>query len=617
MPKIPTFESQARPTAEVGGIKTSFQVPVTNDLFTKAQSALTNYYIKEKEEEAKLKAIDYENKALPKLYEVYDKYKNNPFPTDAADGFQREGKQVIDNFINENLSNENRFVQRAVSTKLGANLTQLNLATIKSSRDAMEKNSERIDKDWDSGLVSKMGTIPDFIKSGQAYNETAEYINNKYMGDPYTKKIKLDEKFKIIDTFSMVQDSKSPEQFLQKLKENPELYKNADLNLKSQLIFQAQEGLNKNISDSNIDNVLDNKLGIYAEGGGVQNVDGKIIKKKDLEEGMNRKALDKNLSPDKVVELSINNNTTVPLYKSVINGGYSNISDTGNKQITRQGLEYYKIFKNQNGFNTLKSEYQIDKQTLESYSRMDFSMNVLKETFDSAFSRELQIKSKPESYKFLNVSDKNVDSEFSKIDMPGLFLGDIQNVQSTKYILRNIANIYYKAGGSESDSLSAASKFIEENYRMDLFNQIIPKDNSQPEYHDAAIKAYIKKLYDEKRINIEKHKLDDIIPDYYNIGDFSNNQGFTLRNKKTNEAISIGATTALGDFDEEIYDSSRLTLKDIRAKVYPLTEDARYKDWVIKYDGLRTAKKRISDLSKPVVESGFGKPKDFDFDLKK
>jgi hypothetical protein len=613
MPKIPTFESQARPTAEVGAVKASFQVPLTNDLFSKAQTALTDYYVKEKEEEAKLKSIDYQNKALPKLYEVYDKYKNNPFPSEAADGFNKEATEVINNFINENLSNENKFVQRAVSTKLGANLTQLNLATIKSSRDAMEKNAERVDKDWDSGLVSKMGTIPDYIESGQAYNESAEYVNNKYMGDPYTKKIKLDEKFKIIDTFSMVKDSKSPEQFLKNLKENPELYKNADLNLKSQLIFQAQENLNKNISDSNIDNILDGKLGIYAEGGGVQNVDGKIIKKKDLEEGMNRKALDKNLSADKVVELSINNNTTVPLYKSVINGGYSNISDTGNKQITRQGLEYYKIFKNQNGFNTLKSEYQIDKQTLESYSRMDFSMNVLKETFDSAFSRELQIKSKPESYKFLNVSDKNVDSEFSKIDMPGLFLGDIQNVQSTKYILRNIANIYYKAGGSESDSLSAASKFIEENYRMDLFNQIVPKDNSQPEYHDAAIKAYIKKLYDEKKINIEKHKLDDIIPDYYNIGDFSNNQGFTLRNKKTNEAISIGATDALGDFDEEIYNSSRLTLKDIRTKVYPLTEDVRYKEWFLKYDALRTAKKRISDMSKPVVESGFGKPRDFDF----
>jgi hypothetical protein len=208
MPKIPTFESQARPTAEVGAVKASFQVPLTNDLFSKAQTALTDYYVKEKEEEAKLKSIDYQNKALPKLYEVYDKYKNNPFPSEAADGFNKEATQVINNFINENLSNENKFVQRAVSTKLGANLTQLNLATIKSSRDAMEKNAERVDKDWDSGLVSKMGTIPDYIESGQAYNESAEYVNNKYMGDPYTKKIKLDEKFKIIDTFSMVKDSK-------------------------------------------------------------------------------------------------------------------------------------------------------------------------------------------------------------------------------------------------------------------------------------------------------------------------------------------------------------------------------------------------------------------------
>ena len=49
MPKIPTFESQLRPTAEVPSVKASFQVPVSNDLFTKAQSALTDYYVKEKE----------------------------------------------------------------------------------------------------------------------------------------------------------------------------------------------------------------------------------------------------------------------------------------------------------------------------------------------------------------------------------------------------------------------------------------------------------------------------------------------------------------------------------------------------------------------------------------
>ena len=244
MPKIPTFEVQGRPTAEVGGVKSNIQMPLETSL-TKVGSAIANYYVREQEEEAKLKSIDYQNKALPKLYEVYDKYKNNPFPSEAADGFNREGSQVINNFISENLSNENKFVQRAVSSKLNANLSQLNLATIQSSRKAMELNADRVDKDWDSGLVSKMGTIPGFIESGQAYNESAEYINNKYAGDPFTKKIKLDEKFKIIDTFSMVKDSKEPISFLQKIKEDPSSYKNADLNLKSQLILQAQENFLK------------------------------------------------------------------------------------------------------------------------------------------------------------------------------------------------------------------------------------------------------------------------------------------------------------------------------------------------------------------------------------
>jgi len=71
MPKIPTFESQGRPTAEVGGVKSNLQMPLETSL-TKVGSAIANYYVKEQEEEAKLKSIDYQNKALPKLYEVYE-----------------------------------------------------------------------------------------------------------------------------------------------------------------------------------------------------------------------------------------------------------------------------------------------------------------------------------------------------------------------------------------------------------------------------------------------------------------------------------------------------------------------------------------------------------------
>lgn len=289
MPKIPTFESQLRPTAEVPSVKANFQVPVSNDLFTKAQSALTDYYVKEKEEEAKLKSIDYQNKALPKLYEVYDKYKNNPFPSEAADGFNKEATEVINNFINENLSNENKFVQRAVSTKLGANLTQLNLATIQSSRKAMETNSERIDKDWDSGWVSKF-IIPGYLESGQADNEVAEYVNNKYMGDPYTKKIKLDEKFKIKDTFLIVRDAKDPISFLEKIKQNPDLYKNADLNLKTQLILQAQEE-----SKKTTDGIM-----IYDKfTKGVDPIIGTNADKKETLETVEKIAMQKVYSPEK------------------------------------------------------------------------------------------------------------------------------------------------------------------------------------------------------------------------------------------------------------------------------------------------------------------------------
>jgi len=288
MPKIPTFEVQGRPTAEVGGVKSNIQMPLETSL-TKVGSAIANYYVREQEEEAKLKSIDYQNKALPKLYEVYDKYKNNPFPSEAADGFNREGSQVINNFISENLSNENKFVQRAVSSKLNANLSQLNLATIQSSRKAMETNSERIDKDWDSGWVSKF-IIPGYLESGQADNEVAEYVNNKYMGDPYTKKIKLDEKFKIKDTFLIVRDAKDPISFLEKIKQNPDLYKNADLNLKTQLILQAQEE-----SKKTTDGIM-----IYDKfTKGVDPIIGTNADKKETLETVEKIAMQKVYSPEK------------------------------------------------------------------------------------------------------------------------------------------------------------------------------------------------------------------------------------------------------------------------------------------------------------------------------
>ncbi len=601
MPKIPTFTTEARPTAEVGGVRSSVQAPMptfAGDL----QKSIAKYYVAEKQEEAKIKSVEYENKSWNGLYDIIEKNANNPYPSEASSNYLRDTEQYKNNFLNTELANADNFTKKAFLQKFEANTRSGLLAVERQSRMKLDLNKKSQDEQFGSNLTTKIRLDPTFAA-------TAPLEANDYVSRNYADQFVIEEKTKFFNDLisSTKLDMENPEQLLLKLSEDPSLYSNIP-EQKEKAIIQAQKTINEGLAITNVDNILDNKLGVYASGGQLKNVDGNVIKEKDLQEGMNRKAQSGTLTPAQVIELSIGNDTAVPLYKSIINGGSANISDTGNKQLTRQGLEYYKLFKTQNGFNSLKSTYKIDSETLSSYARMDFATNVLKETFDSAFAREVEIKNKPENYKLRTVDDKKIDSTFAKIDMPGFFLGDIQNVQTTKYLLKNIANIYYKAGGDQDSALDGAKQFIEQNYRMDLFQQIVPKDNSQPEYHDAAIKTYIKKLYDEGRINKETNKLDDIIPIYYSQGGFSDVQGIILKNKTNDQAISIGASTPLGDFDEAVYDSARLTQKDIVEKVYPLQKDIRFADYVQKFDLLRNKRKRIFELAQPFVKSGFGQP---------
>jgi hypothetical protein len=243
MPKIPTFESQTRPTAEVGGIKTSFQVPVTNDIFTKAQSLVADYYIKEREEEAKIKSLDYENKLLPKLYDAYDKHSKNPFPSEASSSFLKEGKEIMQSIADNELAGENNFVKRRFLAKGNASLSTINLATLQKSRLLMEEEKKKVGNDFKSGLYTEltMGTkdIP------FAQQKAADYVNND-ISDPdptvsaNKKKFELDSMYKDIDTLAMQKDSSSDNTFLDRLKKDPNLYPRVDLNDRVKFISYAQ-----------------------------------------------------------------------------------------------------------------------------------------------------------------------------------------------------------------------------------------------------------------------------------------------------------------------------------------------------------------------------------------
>lgn len=617
MPKIPTFQSQRRITAEASGLQTGIQIsPTATPAAALADVARVaeEYYIKQRDNNEKLEAKKKFYEMKSESDKIIESQKNN------SDEFQSVNiyNQQFGEYRKQQLSQiKNKRVKQRLETLLDIDQAENVYNIKKNSFIAMEKLSNELYNQEQNSLGIKY-TLENNPKKkneilNQQINSAAEYENIHGMGEAWLKK----ETKKIIANGELfnVEKAIANNQFdlaLNILKQS----KSIDVNQVQTQALKIENEYKKVLAKNNIDNIILNDVGVLAVGGQLQNIDGSEIKKTDLEDGMNRMAsatnsLGQNIyTPDKVIEKSIKNNTTVPFYKNVIVAGSANISDTGDQTLTKKGLELYKYFKTQNGLPTLRTTYNLDKETLETYARLDFATNVLKETFDSAFKRELQIKNKPETFRLRSVSDKKIDSEFNNIDMEGLFLGDIQNVQTTKYLLSSIANMYYKAGGTEEDALAGARKYIEDNYRQDMFNQVVPRNNFNlnDEEHDVAIKLYIKKIYDEGLINKEKHKLDDIYPAYFSYGNFNSQQGFVLTNKKTNEPLTIDASLPSGDFDDRVYNSSRLTQKDVINKVYPLYKNKKFDNYSVKFELLKQKNIRIQNLKQPILKSGFGDP---------
>ena len=75
MPKIPTFTSELRPTAEVGTVKSNIQIPLSQTIGTAlapVTKAVVQHAINEKNLENKSEALSLENKALLELTDVFE-----------------------------------------------------------------------------------------------------------------------------------------------------------------------------------------------------------------------------------------------------------------------------------------------------------------------------------------------------------------------------------------------------------------------------------------------------------------------------------------------------------------------------------------------------------------
>ena len=90
MPKIPTFISEARPTAEVSSIKSNIQVSPNSSLaaaLIPAAKTIDNYYLKEKEISNKVESGKLLNKATLEIFELQSQSKLKSTPEEGINFF--------------------------------------------------------------------------------------------------------------------------------------------------------------------------------------------------------------------------------------------------------------------------------------------------------------------------------------------------------------------------------------------------------------------------------------------------------------------------------------------------------------------------------------------------
>jgi hypothetical protein len=251
MPKIPTFTSEARLTAEPAGVAANIKVPMI-DIAGDLQKTIAKYYIEEKKEEAKVKSLEYENDSWSGLYDILDKNKNNPYPSDAINNFNNDVQAYKQNYLNTKLANESKLTKDAWLQKFDANVGSATLSLNKITRDNLEKKKDVEDDRFSSTMSTRLRL--DDIYSNKVDLDIENYVNSKY-SDPNVQNLKKQGLTKIKEaTIVDKRARQEPLKFLSDLSQNPELYNNAP-EAKERAIIYAQ-----NLIEQNQDNMFNQSI---------------------------------------------------------------------------------------------------------------------------------------------------------------------------------------------------------------------------------------------------------------------------------------------------------------------------------------------------------------------
>jgi hypothetical protein len=592
MPKIPTFEAQGRPTAEVASLKTQFQVPVESagSMFGAAQkvvSAADEYYVREQA----LKDKTESTKAYLELSNDIDTIQQGSSkildPEKAQSTFKDQfsflSKQKIDGM-------ENKAAARLLEDKLSLDLITRSSKVVKGSRDQLDLQYNSTWNTEQQSLMSKYFLTTDENEKNILKTQIDNNIvsRNFYNNDG---QIKLEEDMKksnsslFENSIDMDYAKKDYKTALTKL-QDVESSKFLTAEKRMQLY---QKGFKEFQEETKIDNatlVLENGLGFYAKSGQL-----KDLKKEDLEKAMvkisqKRKTDGSPLYTEpQVAEISIKNNVTNPIHKEVIRSGFTNIALTGSETMVAKGYETYRDYINQGGRNFLQTTMNLDKDEIEFYDRYDFLVSTMKYTPSQAAVaiRDLQKNVNTPEFKAKIIGDKKIKSAADGIVSRFGPYNDYENKQFIYNTVSRLANTVYKIQGTEEQAVEYATNMIDKNYRKDIFDNMVAIKQNRPQYHDQAVKYYIQTIWDQGIIDKKNNKLSDIIAIDVEPNLFNDEAGIKIVNRNQPYAILTTFQNAQGDFDSNKFGSLYLTQSDLQKKVYPVGQDKRYQDFLYKY----------------------------------
>ena len=170
MPKIPTFTAQARPTAEVGGVKSNVQVPTPN-FVGGIQNALTDYYVKEKTAEANTNALQIlgdlygdQKDGTKGLYSIQDELKHNGNPSQVPGLYDEKVKQLWESAKTTKLDSLDNFTRKALEQKFQATSLLFKQEVVKGSRDTLYNNQKTVvGEDTQRDIINLKTIGPDYL----------------------------------------------------------------------------------------------------------------------------------------------------------------------------------------------------------------------------------------------------------------------------------------------------------------------------------------------------------------------------------------------------------------------------------------------------------------------